>query len=266
MILTSQATVLALDTLTDRLHVSLVHSGTIYQHSAPSIKHANIIREIIQRACQSAGIALEDVDILVVNVGPGAFTGLRIGLAYVRALAHALSIPVVALKHSELLAYGSYFFGSKPSDNPTSYFATLIDARLSQVYYSCYCIDGPGLLLQIAPDAIYDYSALPNADATKQHVLCCGDAWHSFLKQLPSTWHHHPISEIEHLDNDTRHFSLSSFGDEQLSGQRSRASIMLYIVIYLTSLDALETVAASELSPNYIRNQVAKKSSPKKPD
>ena len=265
MILTSQATILAIDTLTDHLHVSLVHANMIYQHSAPSLKHANIIRDVISQACQAAGITLSDLDILVVNVGPGPFTGLRIGLAYVRALAHALAIPVVGLKHSELLAYGSHFFDTKFSDRAISHFATLIDARLSQVYYSCYCIDTRGVLVQMSPDAIYDYAALPTDDASKQGILCCGHAWQTFLDQLAPAWHNHPISQLDHHDHGRRQFSLSSFVDAQHNGQRSRASVMVYTVIYLASLDALETVAASELTPNYIRDQVANKSPPKKP-
>jgi len=97
-------------------------------------RHAEEIAPLIQTLVAEAGMKLGELDVLVVDRGPGRFTGLRVGLATVRTLAFALNIPVVGLTSLAVLAnVGSvvdheWYAGS--GETVTS----VIDARRNEVF------------------------------------------------------------------------------------------------------------------------------------
>ena len=68
--------------------------------------HQERIGVIARQAALEAGVAFADLDRIGVTVGPGSFTGLRVGLAFAKGLATALSIPCVGVTTLEAMAYG----------------------------------------------------------------------------------------------------------------------------------------------------------------
>jgi tRNA threonylcarbamoyladenosine biosynthesis protein TsaB len=101
--------------------------------------HQERIGVLAREAGAEAGVAFADLARIGVTVGPGSFTGLRVGLAFAKGLATALSIPCVGVNTLESLAYGTKGF-----------VAAVIDARMSQVYIQVFA-DGVSLM---APDAL----------------------------------------------------------------------------------------------------------------
>ena len=101
--------------------------------------HQERIGMIAREAAAEAGIAFGDLTRIGVTVGPGSFTGLRVGLAFAKGLATALSIPCVGITTLEALAFGIPGFT-----------AAVLDARMSQVYIQIFA-DGVSLM---APDAL----------------------------------------------------------------------------------------------------------------
>lgn len=101
--------------------------------------HQERIGMIAREAATEAGVAFTDLDRIGVTVGPGSFTGLRVGLAFAKGLATALSIPCVGVTTLEALAYGIDGFA-----------AAVLDARMGQVYIQVFA-DGVALM---APDAL----------------------------------------------------------------------------------------------------------------
>lgn len=101
--------------------------------------HQERIGIIAREVAAEAGVAFSDLTRIGVTVGPGSFTGLRVGLAFAKGLATALSIPCVGVNTLESLVYGHGGF-----------VAALIDARMSQVYIQVFA-DGVALM---APDAL----------------------------------------------------------------------------------------------------------------
>ena len=65
---------------------------------------ASLLPSLVRQVLQPFHLTLEDLEVLAVTVGPGAYTGLRIGVAYAAALADALGIRVVPLSTLEVLA------------------------------------------------------------------------------------------------------------------------------------------------------------------
>lgn len=94
--------------------------------SEPMVKgHSERIAGFARDAAAQAGLAFTDLDRIGVTVGPGSFTGLRVGLAFAQGLAAALDRPVVGVSALDALA---------ASASEASEVAALIDARRGQVY------------------------------------------------------------------------------------------------------------------------------------
>ena len=69
--------------------------------------HAARLLAAAEEALGAAGVGWEDVDRLAIGVGPGSFTGLRIGIATARALAQGRGLPLVGVSSLEALARGA---------------------------------------------------------------------------------------------------------------------------------------------------------------
>ena len=99
--------ILALDTSSNRLLLGLQKDSDriIKIDETAENSHGQILMKKIDQLSQSAETELSDLDGIIVGVGPGSFTGLRIGLAAVKALAVAFETPVVDFSLFEMAAY-----------------------------------------------------------------------------------------------------------------------------------------------------------------
>jgi len=94
-------------------------------------RHAEELSPRLAELLDRAGVALGDLDRLVIDVGPGRFTGLRVGLASVRALGFALQRPVIGLTSLAILGAGAE---GASHDLVTA----VIDARRNEVFQQCF--------------------------------------------------------------------------------------------------------------------------------
>jgi tRNA threonylcarbamoyladenosine biosynthesis protein TsaB len=113
------------------------------------ITHSERLMAAIDQLLTDAGWTARDLEGLAVSVGPGSFTGLRVGLSTVKGLALALSIPVAAVPTLDAMA-AMLPFASLPV-------CPVLDARKREVYASLYRWDGLTMrreweYLAIAPD------------------------------------------------------------------------------------------------------------------
>ena len=74
-------------------------------HAARGRRHAETLVPAIQFVCDSAQVALDEIGVVAVDIGPGLFTGLRVGIATAKAMASALRVPVIGLSSLDLLAH-----------------------------------------------------------------------------------------------------------------------------------------------------------------
>jgi tRNA threonylcarbamoyl adenosine modification protein YeaZ len=135
--------VLALDTATPTLVAGVARrSGAdvevLAERAVPSgNRHAELLVPAVREALAEAGVSLADVDAVVAGLGPGPFTGLRVGVVTAAALADARGVPVVGV--CSLDAVGS---GAR---------TVVTDARRKEVYWAAYDadgarVDGPGVV------------------------------------------------------------------------------------------------------------------------
>jgi tRNA threonylcarbamoyladenosine biosynthesis protein TsaB len=160
---------LGIETATEQVSVAIGgHEGVIALFEvARGRRHTEILTPAIEFVCQQADIALAEIGVVAVDVGPGLFTGMRVGIATAKALAHALRIPMIGISSLDLLAF--------PCRHSDRVVASIIDARKGEVFYAFYR-QVPGGLQQVATPTVGRIDELV-ADllARSQDVLCVGD-------------------------------------------------------------------------------------------
>jgi len=135
--------VLAVETATESAGVALVDDGGLLAMTATarSRRHVETVAPSIAFVCGRAGVALGDVTALAVDVGPGLFTGLRVGIATVKALALALGVPVVTATSLEVVAAGvAAVAGAGAGDGRLV--VPVVDARRGEVFSAVFAVEG----------------------------------------------------------------------------------------------------------------------------
>lgn len=94
--------------------------------------HAGALVPMVLRVLAGAGLKLPDLDRIAVTVGPGSFTGLRVGLSAARGFALATGVPLVGLTTLEALAAGACSLAD--CDAEGDYITVAIDARRDEIY------------------------------------------------------------------------------------------------------------------------------------
>lgn len=133
--------ILALDTCLAACSVAILDGGRVLAaRSEPMARgHQERLAPLAAEIMAEAGLAFADLDRIGVTLGPGSFTGLRVGLAFAKGLGAALSLPVVGVGVLEALADGQ----------PGLVFAVM-DAKRGQLYLQAF-EDGRPVM---APDAL----------------------------------------------------------------------------------------------------------------
>ena len=130
---------LAFDTATPLVTVALHDGdGVVVEHTAEHrMKHGEQLAPLIDRSISDAGIVRQDLTAIAVGVGPGPFTGLRVGLVTARTLGFVLDIPVYGVCSLDVLALEAVDTGTVSDD-----FVVATDARRKEVYLASYDVDG----------------------------------------------------------------------------------------------------------------------------
>lgn len=134
--------VLAIDTATTALVTGVVdtESGQITQRVlADTRAHNERLLPTILEVMSEAGLELGTLDAIVAGMGPGPFTGLRVGMATAQALADALSIPLHGVCTHDAIAHAA-LAGADAADERGAADAALVatDARRKEIYWATY--------------------------------------------------------------------------------------------------------------------------------
>ncbi len=119
--------ILAFDTSTENLSVGLKTDKTFSEiNRSNSLKHSENLTTDIQTLLTDAELKFSDLDLMVCSLGPGSFTGLRIGMSTAKGLAAGGKVPFVAVSLLDAIAYRHRYFNGIT--------VPLIDARKSNFY------------------------------------------------------------------------------------------------------------------------------------
>ena len=144
---------LGIDTSTD-VRVGLADGAGVLASRAvtDSRAHAEQLMPLVNATLAEAGRTLHDLGLIVVGVGPGPFTGLRVGVVTAQTLGFALGVPVRGVCSLDAVAAGHLVAG-----NPGGEFLAVSDARRREVYWARYATDGR----RVDPPAVSPASELP---------------------------------------------------------------------------------------------------------
>jgi tRNA threonylcarbamoyladenosine biosynthesis protein TsaB len=107
------------------------HEGVLASaHSSRAKRHAEILTPQIDFVRRQARIELREIGVVAVDLGPGLFTGLRVGIASAMAIAHALTVPMIGVASLDLLAFPVRF--------TSKLIVAAIDARRGELFHAFY--------------------------------------------------------------------------------------------------------------------------------
>jgi len=128
--------ILAIDTSTDYLNLAVMKEDKVIArfHRRSPMRHSTILIPTIDKVLKRARLGIEDIDCFAISIGPGSFTGLRIGVTTVKGLAYALKKRIVAVPTLDVIANNIKNF--------KGVICPVLDARKNKVYACLYRSDG----------------------------------------------------------------------------------------------------------------------------
>jgi tRNA threonylcarbamoyladenosine biosynthesis protein TsaB len=134
--------VLGIDTATDVVSVAVVDGEVVLAASElrSERRHAEDVTPMIDFVVKRAGLGLNELAAIAVNVGPGLFTGMRVGIASAQALAYALSLPLVGVDGLAAMAAAV----PAATASHVDIVVPTIDARRSEVAWATHRVNSGG--------------------------------------------------------------------------------------------------------------------------
>ena len=126
-----------IETSTALCSVALAEDGAItsYRESSAPKAHASLTAVFIQEMLQERGLTLADCDAVCVSMGPGSYTGLRVGVSTAKGLCFGSGKPLLAVGTLDtLVAQSSSVIPSEVVGSPYRFIIPMIDARRMEVY------------------------------------------------------------------------------------------------------------------------------------
>ena len=175
--------ILGIETATERVSVAIGgHEGVIgLFESTRGRRHAETLVPAIQFMCKQIDIGLDEISVVAVDVGPGLFTGMRVGLASAKAISQALRIPMIGISSLDLLAF--------PCRHTDRVVVPVIDARKGEVFYAMYRQVPGGLQQVVAPRVGPIDELVADLLARSQEALCVGDGAQRYRAEILDGFH-----------------------------------------------------------------------------
>ncbi len=180
--------ILNIETATQYCSVALFDGNrTLLEQSKEKNAHAEVITAMIEKLLIEAGAIPSMLDAVAVSMGPGSYTGLRIGVSTAKGLCYALDKPLIAISTLQALAYGSRnHIKNNPEYSENTLFCPMIDARRMEVYSALFDIN----IRQVRETKAEIITENSFSEELKLgHVIFSGDGatkCKSFFKQKPN--------------------------------------------------------------------------------
>ena len=131
---TTYELVLGIETATRTQAIALIEGDKLVEHRVRRVvfNHGSSLLKGIDELLEERRIELGDIDLFAAGLGPGSFTGLRVGLATAKALSRSVGAPIAGVSSLAALAYGP------ARTNPDATVVASIDARRGEVYAGAY--------------------------------------------------------------------------------------------------------------------------------
>lgn len=189
--------------------------------------HSESLVPIVQRLLNDLGIDLSDIDLYAIGLGPGSFTGLRIGMTVVKTFAQVFNKPVVAVSTLEALAHNI---------NSEGIILSLLDARGGRTYYGIFKRENDSLVRIESDELDYVDELVERLKGKYESITVVGEYTNESKKLL---------DQIPNI----------SFASRSLNNLISRSICDIAYEKYLLN----ETIDYREALPNYVRKSQAQR-------
>ncbi len=204
---------LAIDTATDSCSVAIIEDDTLRSEltAMPGQTHSKHLMPFIASVLDAAALKLTALDGFAVSLGPGSFTGVRIGISTVKGLAFSLGKPVVGISSLAALAW--------QCNESSGLICPMIDARKKQVYCGRYRFNNSELQPEGAEKALDPQEALNGIDEPCLFVGTGARIYQEKIRTVLGKLAHFPLegrhtlraSSVAFLSR--RRFTLGQYGD-----------------------------------------------------
>ncbi len=161
--------ILGIETATQQVGCAIGgHEGVLASaHVRRGQRHAELLAPMIASVSRQAAVDLTEIGAVAVDLGPGLFTGLRVGISTAKALAYALQVPMIGVTSLDLLAF--------PLRYSDRLIAAVIDARRGEVYCALYRQVPGGVQRVSEPGVSAPGDLVSELLAHRDEVLLVGD-------------------------------------------------------------------------------------------
>ena len=168
--------ILGIDTATRFLCLGIYNDNKIYEYRLELGRRLSaLITPTIKRVLDALGWQINDIDYFACGLGPGSFTGMRIGIATVKGLAFSLNKPVVGISTLDILARNAGITGA--------YVIPVVDARRNLIYCSIYR-NKLGQSARIKPYMLLTIDEFFKKTEIKGNAVILGDAINLYKQKI----------------------------------------------------------------------------------
>jgi len=233
--------VLALDSTAKTASVCICESEqliSVYSVNA-GLNHSETLLPMVENALKTAQMTINDIEMLAISVGPGSFTGVRIGVSLVKGLAFGKNIPCVGVSTLEALSYNLKGF--------KGYVVPVMDARRDQVYNAIFYSDGADIK-RLTEDRAISLSELDaellKINVEKKDVYFCGDGY-SKAEELSSFGRETPVILREQNAYSVAQIALKKYGSG-MSGEYTDSELVpVYLRLPQAERERLEKLSGN---------------------
>lgn len=171
--------ILNIDTALENASVCLAESGKVMDESVNNIRqdHAAWLHPAIDILLKKNNTSLSQLSAIAVTIGPGSYTGLRIGLSAAKGFCYALSIPLITINTLEIIA-------RTVKEEAAALICPLVDARRMEVFTALY--DTNMQVLKEPHNLVVDENSFSEILST-QKILFCGNGSKKLQAVIHST-------------------------------------------------------------------------------
>ena len=170
---------LHIETSTDRCSICLTQND-IHLASKSAIKdrsHSEILTVMIQELLKEARVGRQELSGIVLSIGPGSYTGLRVGSAVAKGLCYSLDIPLITSNTLTALA------AKYRDDSSDTLLISMLIARKEEVYMQV--LDGYMHVVQDVTPMMIDVASIEHLNlSSKSRIVVCGNANHIIMPYL----------------------------------------------------------------------------------
>jgi len=220
---------LAFDTSSKTAAVAILRNDVIVCDNILNVglNHSEVLLPAIEQACLQARVKIAEIDLFAFTIGPGSFTGLRIGASTLKGLMLATGKPAAGVSSLAAIALNA--------GRTSKIICSVMDAGRGQVYLARFAYKENGDLAQLCEDKVLNPADIENN--SEKDVLFIGDGAVKYADIIRNT-HNKKISIASTLQQYIRASSVGILGMEKYK-RNDLLDAQTFVPTYLRSADAV---------------------------